>query len=107
MSRPSSSRALVTSRHSSAPDTRRLPAPTPASSRLPPCFAAGHLWRAEQVAGRLIDSGVWDYEVLGAALAVVGVLLWIHRDLKADIRALYVRIDNILLADRGPRRDAR
>ena len=33
MSRPSSSRALVTS----APDTRRLPGtPTPASSRLPP-----------------------------------------------------------------------
>ncbi len=27
MSRPSSSRALVTSRHSSAPDTHRLPAP--------------------------------------------------------------------------------
>jgi hypothetical protein len=48
-----------------------------------------------------------DYEVLGAALAVVGVLLWIHRDLKADIRALNVRIDNILLADRDPRRDAR
>ena len=42
--------------------------------------------------------------VLGAALAVVGVLLWIHRDLKADIRALNVRIDNILLADRGARR---
>ena len=41
-----------------------------------------------------------DYEVIGAALAVVGVLLWIHRDLKADIRALNVRIDNILLADR-------
>ena len=41
--------------------------------------------------------------VLGAAVAVVGVLLWIHRDLKADIRALRVRIDNILLADRGPR----
>lgn len=44
-----------------------------------------------------------DYEVLAAALAVVGVLLWIHRDLKADIRALNVRIDNILLADRRPR----
>ena len=44
-----------------------------------------------------------DYEVLVAALAVVGVLLWIHRDLKADIRALDARIDTILLADRGPR----
>lgn len=40
------------------------------------------------------------YDVIGAAVAVVGVLLWIHRDLKADIRALNVRIDNILLADR-------
>ena len=46
--------------------------------------------------------GIMDYDVLGAALAVVGVLLWIHRDLKADIRALNVRIDNILLADRKP-----
>ena len=44
-----------------------------------------------------------DYGVIGAAVALVGVLLWIHRDLKADIRALNVRIDNILLADRGGR----
>ena len=41
-----------------------------------------------------------DYDVLAGAVAVVGVLLWIHRDLKADIRALNVRIDNILLTDR-------
>ena len=39
--------------------------------------------------------GTMDYGVIGAAVAVVGVLLWIHRDLKADIRALNVRIDNI------------
>ena len=38
--------------------------------------------------------------LLARPLTVVGVLLWIHRDLKADIRALNVRIDNILLADR-------
>ncbi len=56
---------------------------------------------SRRTAGRL---GGVDYEVLGAAVAVVGVLLWIHRDLKADIRALNVRIDNILLADRGTRR---
>lgn len=42
-----------------------------------------------------------DYDVIGAAVAVVGVLLWIHRDLKADIAALNVRLDNVLLADRG------
>lgn len=47
--------------------------------------------------------GTVDYDVIGAAVAVVGVLLWIHRDLKADIRALNVRIDNILLADRVPK----
>ena len=48
-----------------------------------------------------------DYEVIGAAVAVVGALLWIRRDLRhdmaeirADVRALHVRIDNILLADR-------
>ena len=45
----------------------------------------------------------WTYDVIGAAVAVVGVLLWVHRDLKADIRALNVRIDNILLADRAPK----
>ena len=46
-----------------------------------------------------------DYEVLGAALAVVGALLWIRRDLRHDIaeirrdvRALNGRIDAILLA---------
>ena len=49
-----------------------------------------------------------NYEVLGAALAVVGALLWIRRDLRADlrhevgevradIRALNGRIDAILL----------
>ena len=27
-----------------------------------------------------------DYEVIGAALAVVGALLWIRRDLRADLR---------------------
>ena len=43
-----------------------------------------------------------DVELLGAFAAIVGVLLWIHRDLKADIRALNTRIDNILLADRKP-----
>lgn len=53
-----------------------------------------------------------DYEVLGAALAVVGALLWIRRDLRADlrrgiggvradIRALNGRIDAILLSRRG------
>ena len=47
--------------------------------------------------------GTMDYDVIGAAVAVVGVLLWVHRDLKADIRALNVRIDNILLADRAPK----
>jgi len=47
--------------------------------------------------------GTMDYDVIGAAVAVVGVLLWSHRDLKADIRALNVRIDNILLADRSPK----
>lgn len=53
-------------------------------------------------------------EVIGAAVAVIGVLLWIRRDLRQDIgvlraemgelrqdiRALNERIDNILLADR-------
>lgn len=53
-------------------------------------------------------------EVIGAAVAVIGVLLWIRRDLRQDIgvlrdemgelrqdvRALNGRIDNILLADR-------
>ena len=46
-----------------------------------------------------------DYEVLGAALAVVGALLWIRRDLRhdvagirRDVRALNGRIDAILLA---------
>ena len=53
-----------------------------------------------------------DYEVSGAALAVVGALLWIRRDLRADlrhgigevradIRALNGRIDAILLARSG------
>ena len=46
-------------------------------------------------------------EVIGAAVAVIGVLLWIRRDLRhdiaevrADVRALNARIDNILLAGR-------
>ena len=46
-------------------------------------------------------------EVLGAAVALIAVLLWIHRDLRhdvaemrADVRALNARIDNILLARR-------
>ena len=46
-------------------------------------------------------------EVIGAAAAVIGVLLWIRRDLRhdiaemrADVRALNARIDNILLARR-------
>ena len=53
-----------------------------------------------------------DYEVIGAALAVVGALLWIRRDLRADlrheigavradIRALNGRIDAILLTRSG------
>ena len=52
------------------------------------------------------------YEVLGAALAVVGALLWIRRDLRADlrheigevradIRALNGRIDAFLPSRRG------
>lgn len=52
-------------------------------------------------------NGPVDVEVIGAALAVIGTLLWIRRDLRHDIaevrsdfRALNVRIDNILLADR-------
>ena len=67
-----------------------------------------------------------DLEVIGAAVAVVGVLLWIRRDLRHDMAALRsdmrndvaalrtdltaqigavnTRIDNILLADRN--RDA-
>ena len=46
-----------------------------------------------------------DYEALGAALAVVGALLWIRRDLRhdvagirRDVRALNGCIDAILLA---------
>lgn len=53
-----------------------------------------------------------NYEVLGVALAVVGALLWIRRDLRADlrhevgevradIRALNGRIDAILLTRSG------
>ncbi len=52
-----------------------------------------------------------DYEVIGAALAVVGALLWIRRDMRHDIAelrrdlsaqiaAVNTRIDHILLADR-------
>lgn len=48
-------------------------------------------------------------EVVGAAVAVVGVLLWTRRDLRhdlagirTDMRALNGRIDSILLSDRGP-----
>lgn len=53
-----------------------------------------------------------DYEVIGAALAVVGALLWTRRDLRADlrheigqvradIRVLNGRIDAILLTRSG------
>ncbi len=52
-----------------------------------------------------------NYEVIGAAVAVVGALLWIRRDMRHDIAdlrrdltgqisAVNTRIDNILLADR-------
>ena len=51
-----------------------------------------------------------DIEVIGAAIAVIGALLWIRRDLRhdiaeirADVRALNGRIDSILLADRPPK----
>ena len=33
-----------------------------------------------------------DYEVIGAAVAVVGVLLWIRRDLRQDMRAMDARM---------------
>ena len=56
-----------------------------------------------QFFGSRIRWGTMDYDVIGAAVAVVGVLLWIHRDFKADIRALNVRIDNILVIDRAPK----
>jgi len=52
-----------------------------------------------------------DLEVIRAAVAVVGSLLWIRRDMRHDIAelrrdltaqiaAVNTRIDNILLADR-------
>ena len=62
-----------------------------------------------------------NLEVIGAAVAVVGALLWIRRDMQHDIAevrrdlitlrgdltariaALDTRIDNILPANRGPR----
>ena len=55
-----------------------------------------------------------NLEVIGAAVAVVGALLWIRRDMRHDIAelrrdltgqiaAVNTRIDNILLADRKPR----
>ena len=58
-----------------------------------------------------IVMGVMDFEVIGAAVAVVGSLLWIRRDMRHDIAELRrdltvqiatvnTRIDNILLADR-------
>ena len=54
-----------------------------------------------------------NLEVIGAAVAVVGALLWIRRDMRHDIAelrsdliaqiaAVSTRIDNILLADRMP-----
>ena len=65
-----------------------------------------------------------NVEVIGAAVAVVGALLWIRRDMRHDIaelrraltaqitavdnklsaaiRDVNTRIDNILLADRKP-----
>ena len=53
-----------------------------------------------------------NYDVIGAALVVLGALLWIRRDLRADlryeiggiradIRALNGRIDAILLTRSG------
>ena len=53
-----------------------------------------------------------DYEVLGAAAAVVGALLWIRRDMRHDlaemrrdltgqIAQVNGRIDAVLLADRN------
>ena len=66
-----------------------------------------------------------NLEVIGAAVAVVGALLWVRRDLRHDIAevrrdlstlgsdltaqiaAVNTRIDNILLADRGPKRQSR
>ena len=56
---------------------------------------------------------VMNLEVIGAAVAVVGALLWIRRDMRHDIAelrrdltaqiaAVNTRIDNILLADRTP-----
>lgn len=61
-----------------------------------------HVWYARRM----------DYEVLGAGLAVVGALLWIRRDLRADLRheigevradlrALNGRIDAVLLTRSG------
>ena len=55
-----------------------------------------------------------NVEVIGAAVAVVGALLLIRRDMRHDIAelrrdltaqiaAVNTRIDNILLADRKPR----
>lgn len=62
-----------------------------------------------------------NLEVIGAAMAVVGALLWIRHDMRHDIAevrrdlttlrgdltariaALDTRIDNILPANRGPR----
>ena len=45
--------------------------------------------------------------MIGAAVAVIGVLLWVRLDLRhdiaeirADVRALNARIDDILLAQR-------
>ena len=54
-----------------------------------------------------------NVEVIGAAVAVVGALLWIRRGMRHDIAelrraltaqiaAVNTRIDNILLADRKP-----
>jgi len=65
-----------------------------------------------------------DLEIIGAAIAVVGTLLWIRRDMRHDIAelrrdltaqiaavntridssvaGLNTRIDNVLLADRKP-----
>ena len=53
-----------------------------------------------------------DYEVIGAAVAVVGALLWIRRDMRHDlaemrrdltgqIAQVNGRIDAVLLADRN------
>ena len=74
--------------------------------------------RVDRVWGRI--GGSMNLEVIGAAVAVVGALLWIRRDMRHDIAevrrdlstlrsdltaqiaAVNTRIDNILPADPKP-----